>query len=279
MAPGLTDALLHTWPLAYQIDDAVETWTRGPDPHALAVLARACRVLAMALGWPDTIDRTWPMPDPDWIIGQTGEGDFRVVPRGPRDGAPAIASVLNACLDHADPIQLPPLAVVQGDELYDQLSDLLEQARNKAITAIRFETPVPWDPESRAALDAIDEALPAQKTFRLYGHAGLLCPDTPSYEDLLDTAPAQPICDKPMPHCDAVVLPFLDEDGRMGKAGALAWNTGAYAPVLVHPFAVDAIEQFDGTKTAADVADSLSVKPELMHTIVQQLAELGALGA
>ena len=32
MAPGLTDALLHTWPLAYQIDDAVETWTRGPDP-------------------------------------------------------------------------------------------------------------------------------------------------------------------------------------------------------------------------------------------------------
>ena len=278
MAPGLAEALLHTWPLAHQIDGAREAWRQGPDPQALAVLVRACHVISMALGWPDTVDRVWPMPDPDWILGQTGEGEFRVVPRGPRDGAPAVASVLDAWLVDADPVTLPPVAVVQGDELASRLDELLAQASAGKVVAIRVETPVPWDADSQAALKAVQDTMPAQQAFHRYGHAGLICPSAPTYEDTLTDAPKGHVAERPLSLCDALLLPHLDDDGRAGTAGALAWNDGAYAPVLVHPFAVDVLELLDGTLTAVEVATKLSVSEDLMATILEQLAEVGAIG-
>ena len=277
LAPGLTEALLHTWPLASQVDEARERWIEGPDEWALAVLARAARVVSMALGWPDTVDRVWPMPDPEWVLGQVEEGPFRVVPRGPRDGAPAAASILDAVLDHAEPISLPAIEVIQGDELVARVDEVLARAAAGEIVAIRFETPVPWDDASRTALERVHASLPAQRAFERYGHAGLQCPNAPEYEDTLTSAEPATVGERPVSQCDALVMPYQDKQGRAKTAGALTWNDEPHAPVLVHPFAVEVLQLLDGTRTLAEVAAELTVSEELMGKVFAQLAEVGAI--
>lgn len=276
LSPGLVDSLLHTWPLAAMVDDAVKTWTAGPDPAALSVIARGIDVVSSALGWPTTVDRIWPMPDPDWIQRESGPGPHVVISRGPRDGAPAVASVLNAPLGSPEPIELPPVIVGQGDEITEHVDDWVARIEAGEAAAVRFETPVPWDRKSQAALARIRAATPAQLAFARYGHAGLRCPDVPEFTALLETAPPGVLADKPVPRCDALVIPYIDDDGRTSLAGALCWNE-AYAPVLVHPFAVEVLRRLDGHHRVPDVARELESGPDVIESVLRQLTEIGAL--
>ncbi len=276
LSPGLLDSVLHTWPLAAMLDDAVATWRLGPDPVALSVIARGMNVVSSALGWPITIDRAWPMPDPEWITREAGAGPHVVHSRGPRDGAPAVASVLNAPLGPPIPMELPPVIIGQGDELTQHIDTWLAAIEAKEAVAVCFETPVPWDRETRKAYKRLQAATKAQLAFARYGHAGLVCPDVPEFETLLGPAPAGPLTERPKARCDALVVPHVDDDGRTAVAGALCWDA-PYAPAMVHPFAIEVLEKLDGTRTLAEVAKALDAGEPIIESIARQLADIGAL--
>lgn len=275
LSPGLVESLLHTWPLAAMIDGAVERWRAGPDGAALAIIARATTIVSSALGWPLTIDRTWPMPDPEWIEREAGPGPHIVVSRGPRDGAPAVAAVLKAPLATPRPLAMPPSLIGQGDEIAAHLDAWSGAASRGEAVAVRFETPVPWDATSRDALARLEAVAPAQVAWARYGHAGLFCPGAPEFEALLGRAPASSPQDPPVPKCDALVLPHVDDDGRTSLVGALCWD-GPYAPVLVHPFAIDVMRALRTTQNLSRISRDLQLADEALRSIVGQLRELGA---
>lgn len=275
LSPGLVESVLHTWPLAAMIDDAVDTWREGPDPSALSVIARGMNVVSSALGWPVTVDRVWPMPDPEWIKREVGEGPFVVHPRGRSDGAPAVASVLDAPLGDPWPFELPPVIIGQGDELVSHVDEWLAAIDAGDAVAVKFETPVPWDRETRDALQRLRDATPAQLALARYGQAGLVCPDVPEFEDLLGRAPRTTLTEFPKAACDALILPHIDEQGRTGLAGALCWD-GPFSPVLVHPFAIEVLQRLDGSRQLEDLTEELQATPEVLKSIGEQLADIGA---
>ncbi|NCG17906.1 MAG: hypothetical protein GWP91_02705 [Rhodobacterales bacterium] len=278
MAPSLVDALLDTWPLAAVVDDARDRWVAGPDGEALLILSRAMHVVGMALGWPETIDRRWPMPDVDWIEREAGEGPFDVVIRGRADGAPATATVLNTFVALKEPLDTPPVRSVQGDEIVDMLDELLSSVASGEYAAIRFESPVPWDELSQAALATLEESNPKQRLFRRFGLAGLLVDDTPEhFDDLLGTPKIHKATLRPQTRCSGLVLPRLSENGQVTTVGAVAWEA-AIKPVLVHPLAIQLLQLLDGEHTRADLLDADDrFTPEILDHLLTQLQEIGAI--
>ena len=275
LAMSSVDALLDTWPLASMIDDAVQDWSDGPSASALAVLSRCAEVVAPAVGWPLSIDRRWPMPDVKWIRDSAGTGPFVVIGRGPRDAAPAVAVALDSPLGPIEHLDLPPVVIAQGDELVDRLDDFLGALERGDAVAFRFDTPVPWDPASRAALATLHAAAPLQRSFEIYGHAALQTGPVPAWKDMLLDAPEGIPSTTPSRLCDAIVLPMMDGNGVLKTVGALLWEA-PFKSVSIDPAGVEVLRRLDGDTTAAQIASAVGSPEDNIVRIVEQLVELGA---
>ncbi len=278
MAMSSVEALLDTWPLASMIGDAMQDWVDGPNASSLAVMARCAEVVAPAVGWPLSIDRRWPMPDETWIRDSAGAGPFIVIGRGPRDAAPAVAVSLDAPLGVVEPIPLPRVITAQGDQLAENLDELVQALQSGAAAAVRFDTPVPWDDESRAALRVLHEASPLQSSFEQYGHAALTTGPVPVWKDMLCDAPPGRPSETPARICDAVVLPRMNEDNELETAGCLLWEAPFHA-VTIEPAGVEVLRRLDGDTTAAQIAEAIGSPERGVARIVEQLVELGAASA
>ncbi len=168
--------------------------------------------------------------------------------------------------------------VAQGDEIATRIDGWLGDIRGGRAAAVAFETPVPWDDDSQRALEQLREATPAQLAFARYGHAGLLCGEVPEFATLLGEAPAGAPGPLLRRACDALILPHVDAQGNTTLVGALCWR-GPYAPILVHPFAVEVLQRLDGARPVEALADDLDATPRVLHNIARQLVEVGALTA
>lgn len=266
--------LLDTWPLASMVDEARERWEQGPDGRSLAVLARAAHIVSAVLGYPRVIDGRWPMPDVDWMQKMCGPGPHIVVSRAPADGSAGLLSVLNATRARV-PMQLPKVARAQGDELVAQRAELLAMLRSGDVAAIRFETPVPWDDASRAALAELHDAAPAQRAFERYGHAGLLAPDAPSWSELLTPAPRGVMGEVLRKTCDVVTLPNLDARGHVELFAGLVWSA-PHPPLNVVQSAGDLLKRLNGQSSIAKIAAEVGAPEDLARSLFEQLVELGA---
>ena len=275
MATSTIESLLDTWPLAAMIDDAVQTWVEGPDPTALAVMARCAEVVAPAVGWPLSIDRRWPMPDEAWIRDSAGEGPFEVIGRGPRDAAPAVAVSLDAPLGEPERLDLPVVLTAAGDQIVAQLDDLVGALKSGRAAAIRFDTPVPWDEASRAALKTLQEVSSLQASFEKYGQAALVTGPVPAWQDLLETAPPGQPSDTPTRICDAVFLPVLNGQGEPETVGCLLWEA-PFKAVTIRPAGVEVLRRLDGATSYAQIAEALESSEDNIAGVVKQLVKLGA---
>jgi len=277
MSPHLVDALVDTWPLAALIDEAREQWAEGPSLRGLSIIERGMRVVSMALGWPETVDRRWPMPDLDWILRQTGDGEFVVQGRGDRDGAPAIAASLNCELIPPLPSQKANLLNLQGDELARRVDEVAAALTNRAFDAVHFETPVPWDQDSRDALTRIESDFPLQRAFRRHGQVGLVVGDCATdFRELLGTPPPGQASEQPVARCDALMVPRTDNQGRSALAGVLVWRE-AYRPMWVHPFAIELLQQLNGRQGKAELLKQFELDEGTLDGLLDQLRELGAI--
>lgn len=277
MSPHLVDALVDTWPLAAMIDEAREQWIQGPDLHALTIIERGMKVVSMALGWPETIDRRWPMPDLDWILRQVGEGSFVVQCRGDRDGAPAVAAALGCELVPRPAKDAPAILRVQGDELTAKIDDIMQSMQSQEIRAVHFETPVPWDNDSRDALTLLESEFKVQRAFRRHGLVGLAVEDcAEEFRDLLATPPPGRREDKPIARCDALMVPRTDNQGRSALAGVLVWRE-PYRPMWVHPFAIELLQQLNGQRDKAQLLKQFELDEPTLDGLLDQLQELGAI--
>ena len=275
MATSTIEALLDTWPLASLIEDAVHEWVDGPNPVSLAVMARCAEVVAPAVGWPLSIDRRWPMPDEAWIRSSAGEGPFVVVGRAPRDAAPAVAVSLDAPLGEAEALDLPKVLTVSGDELVTQLDTLVGALESGSAAAIQFDTPVPWDDASRAALETLREYSDLQQSYEKYGQAALETGPAPAWKDLLQDAPPGRPSDTPARCCDAVVLPMLDAQGKPETVGCLVWEA-PFKAVTINPAGVEVLRHMDGQTTAQAIAEKVNSTEENIAGVMAQLVRLGA---
>ncbi len=275
MAMPAIENLLDTWPLAHLVDDARNRWIQGADGTALAVLSRAARLVSAVLGYPVVIDGRWPMPDVEWIEQQVGPGPHAVVHRGFKDGAPAMAVVLRASHSGHEPVELPNLLVTHGDTFADDLPGLLQSLQSGAAAAVRFETPHDYGDAAMAGIEQLRAAAPAQLAFDRYGHAGLLAPDAPAWDDLLRDAPAGDMGEVLLRTCDALVLPTLNEDGKVEAFAAVVWDA-PYRPLRLIPGAGELLRRLDGTKDIATIAQEVSAPEATVRNLYEQLAGLGA---
>lgn len=273
------ESLIDTWPLGALVDEARVAWTAGPDPSALAVLARCTEVIGPVLGWPRTVDRRWPLPDESWIRQHLDEGvAYAVVPRGPRDGSAAVSVAAGLPVAPAEPVALPALARVHADELVARVDELVERIELGEIAGVELDGAIPHDADTVRARRRLRDAAPRQRALDRYGLAGLLAGEMVDWGRLLDRAPAGTAGERPHRVCDALVLPSLDDEGHPEDQGVLAWD-GPFKPVRVHPAAVEVLSLLDGRRTAADVARATDAPVDVIDEIVRQLVEIGAASA
>ncbi|MCO4747068.1 MAG: hypothetical protein KC912_19890 [Proteobacteria bacterium] len=277
MARGWIDDLPQTWPLGHLIDDARERWAGGPDGQALAVLLKASNVLSPVLGWPTSLDRRWPMPDPEWVVGQVGKGrDVVVVPRAQGDGATGLSIVLEAQVEAAS-LHDPRILRAGIDEIEDAPEHFIA-ALGDGAQAVQITTPGPSTTSQREAWERVRSAGAKQHLYERGGSAGLLVDELPRFADLLGDAPAGKPGKNPRTICDLLFLPSLSDEGEVGVVGVLAWDA-PYHPIRVVPGAAEILRRLDGEATLAEVAADLEVEESTVQSVVDQLIGIGAASA
>jgi hypothetical protein len=277
MASSWIQDLPMTWPLGALVDDARERWTAGPDPEALAVLLRVSHLVAPVLGWPTSIDRRWPMPDPDWVKTQLPPGQpLRFVPRGLGDGTAGMAIVFEAEVEAA---RLDDGRVLYAgiDEIEAHPERYLE-ALAAGAEAVQITTPGPTTEAGAAAWHRVRAAATSQAGYELGGRAGLGLESIPRVQDLLTDAPPGKRGERYRAACDVLFLPTLAEDGSLGVAGVMVWD-GPYHPVRVVPGAADLVRHLDEGATPQDLAETYELDAETTADILDQLVGLGAVTA
>jgi hypothetical protein len=268
--------LLDTWPLGALIDDACETWTQGPNGHALAVLTRATEVLSPVLGWPRTVDRRWPLPDEEWMRQQLDPDLlYGVVSRGPRDGSHAVSVATGQPMAPAEPVDLPKYCRVPGDELAATLEDVLALIQSDGIVAVEFESFVPTGAAGLAAHARLRNALPSQSAMDSHGLAGLVAGHVPHWSTLLGAAPSGVAGLRPKAIAEGLIIPKLNADEEVVERGVLVWDA-AYHHVYVHPAAVEVLHSLDGLRNLAEIASTVGASEALVIEVAHQLVELGA---
>lgn len=274
MASGWIEDLPLTWPVGALVDDARKQWTTGPDGAALAVLLRASAMLSPVLGWPTSIDRRWPMPDPDWVHNQVGQGaSCVVVPRGQGDGATGLSIVLEALVE---PAALTESRVVAAgiDEIEDDTERYLA-ALESGVQAVLITSSGPTTEAQREAWERVRAAGSRQALFERGGRAGLLVDELPRFEELLRRAPPGKTGARPRVDCDLLFLPTVSDGGEIGVNGVLAWDA-PYFPVRVTPGAAEILRRLDGETALADIATKLKLEEATVARVVDQLIGLGA---
>jgi hypothetical protein len=271
----LVQPFLDTWPLASLIEGARTQWADRADARSLAVMARTAHVVGFAVGWPESLDRRWPMPSPDWIKEQVPAGDRWMVPRGHADGAIAAAVHLDARLLPAEPDGLPTWLDVPPEDLGPKLNRILDALRKGAAVAVRVTGPVPVDAETLDALSAIRAEAPMQEAIERYGLAGLLVGDVVKFDALLQKPAAGKPGERVRRVCDVTVVPGLDDNNKPEALGVLAWD-GPFAPVIVVAGAVEVARRLDGVMSCEDIAHDLETSPEAVRRVVDELVGIGA---
>jgi hypothetical protein len=276
---SLIEPFLHTWPLGAMIEDARERWRQGPDGRALAVLARAAEIVSTAVGWPTSLDRRWPMPDPDWMLAQLPEGEeLTVAARGPSDGSVGVSVALGVPRRGREPLALPAWRDVPGDEAAARQEELIAALERGDIAAVRWVGHLPDDDATKRAMAALRSRASRQEATDRFGLAGLAAGSAPRFEDLLGEAPAGIPGAHVAARCDAAVVPTLSKEGRIEAVGCLVWDA-AYAPVLVVPAAVEVLRRLDGATSAAEIGRELNAPAATIQRVVDQLIGVGAASA
>jgi hypothetical protein len=278
LARPAINMLIDTWSVGALIDDARRRWARGPDPRALPVMVRAAEIVAVVLGWPRTVDGRWPMPDKEWFKSNAGDGPHNVVLRGPRDGGWAAAVSLRASTATVEPMDLPNVVEIGGDEIVARRDEVLAKLASGDAVAVRFNSPPTHDDAAVTARQEFREVGSAQRAFELYGSAGLMAPSAPELDDLLVSAPAGVSGPRLVAVADGLLLPVMGDNGKIDKVGCLVWD-GAYHPATVVPVAVQILHLLDGSMTAAAVAKRLRLPPKSVAHTIGQLIRMGAVSS
>lgn len=277
MASGWIDDLPMTWPLGAMIDGARERWTAGPDGEALAVLLKASQVLSPVLGWPTSIDRRWPMPDPEWVKGQIPDGAKVVmVPRAPADGTTGLAIVLDAEVEAAELGDRRVLAA--GIDEIESDPERFVHALGEGAVAVQITTPGPSTDAQRAAWERVRDAGDKQLIYERGGRAGLLVDHLPRFEELLTEAPAGTPGERLSARCDVLFLPTISQEGELGLVGVVVWD-GPHHPVRVVPGAAEILRHLDGKRTVDDLAATFEIEASILRDILDQLVHIGACSA
>lgn len=274
MALPSIEAYLDTFPLASMIEDAVADWRVEPNPYSLTVMARAADVVGSVLGWPRSVDRRWPLPDEAWMRRQV-QGPAIVIPRGPRDGAPAAAVALDAVLGLREALPLPQMVTVSGDELTTRIEDLTAALRLDVVKAVDVCGWIPWDDASQTAYKRLALATPLQASYARCGVAALAAGGGGSFADLLEPPPPGEMGERLRATCQAVVVPHLGENGTIEPHGVLVWDD-RHPGIRVNPVIGTIIESIRDQPTLDELATRLKSERSVVEDVVRQLVEIGA---
>jgi hypothetical protein len=282
-AARLLAAYLDSYPLAALLDAARLRWTDGPDPDALAVLARAGELVCLAMDWQAGPDGCWPWPSTAWIEGTIGGvGVSAVEQRDPQDGAEQLALLLGEVpVDEGILSEvLPPHATVSGERLAERREELCGWLARGDLTAVRVTGELPDDPAARLALGEIRLEGERQAALERFGLAGLRAGSVRDWKAQLRPQATAPVHGPLVPRCSAAVLPGTP--GRLARGDAspvgwLLWNAPT-APVAVQPAAVAVLRELDGERDLAAVAGSLEAPPEAVQAVAAELCRVGAAG-
>lgn len=278
MALPSIDAFLDSWPLASMIEDAVLTWRTDPNPEALAVLHRTSEVVGSVLGWPRSVDRRWPLPDEAWMRRQVDDAAVVVVRRGPRDGSAAVAMALDAGFAPAEPLPLPELLQVHGDELAVRIDDLADGLKSGIVQTVDVDGWIPWDDASQAAAEKLRNATPLQRAYTHFGLGALVAGGGLPFAEILEDAPAGQIGEQMRRVGDAVLVPSMDGSGNIHPIGVLCWDD-RYHPVKVNPVAITVLDAVGVHNDLDAVARALKADRGEVMPLIEQLAEVGAVTA
>lgn len=274
MASGWIDDLPATWPLASLIDDARERWTQGPDGDALAVLLRASHLLSPVLGWPTSIDRRWPMPDPDWVRDQLpDEAPIIWVPRAPADGTTGLSIVFESEVEAGSLSE--PRVIPAGMDQIEADPEAFVRALEGRAEAIQVTTPGPSTEAQRDAWDRVRSIGRKQHCYDRAGLAGLAVEHVPRFGDLLKNAPPGEPGDRLIASCDVLFLPTLEDEGKVGLVGVVAWDA-PFHPVRVVPGAAEVLRHLNGQAGVEDLARTFEVDTATVTEVLDQLVSLGA---
>ncbi|MEC8425314.1 MAG: hypothetical protein VX000_16130, partial [Myxococcota bacterium] len=261
-AARLLEAFLDSFPVASLVDAARMRWTEGPDPQALAVLARAGELVCLAMDWKAGPDGCWPWPSDAWMEGTVGTvGVSAVEQRDAQDGAELLAVLLGEV-----PVQegilaevLPPHATVSGERLAERREELCGWLARGELTAVRVTGEVPADPATLLALGEIRLEGARQAALERFGVSGLRAGSVVDWKEQLRPQATAPVHGPLVPRCEATVLPGTPSRLARGDArpvGWLLWNAPS-APVAVQPAAIAVLRELDGERDLAAIAAAL----------------------
>jgi hypothetical protein len=272
-------AFLDSFAVGAMVDPSRDSWTRGPDPMALAVLARAAGLICLGEGMPALPGGPWPRPSDEWIRHHA-QGAETIQQEHPDDGADWVAELLGLKIERVSPVPLPELIQVPGEELAARRIEIVSALVSEDAVAVELATPLPQDPESLLAMGEIRLEARAQCAMEAYGRAGLLVKEYVRFEALLRAAPPGVLGEACVPFCQVALLPGTPAGlarGELQTTGWLLWDR-AVAPVPVTPVAVELIRALDGNKGVEALSEDLSIPGEQVSSIIEVLCQLGAIG-
>lgn len=178
------------------------------------------------------------------------------------------------------PEELPPHRVLTGEQLVAERAAVCRALVRGEIAAAVITDPLPELPAYQLAVGELRlEGGPSQEAALRYGRAGLLAPGAPRFSELLSPPPPGQPGPRLRQLADALVLPGTVRtlrEGRVVPTGWLLWE-GPYAPIPVHPVAVELLRGLSAGLQEASAALSLST--EQASEILDELVAVGALTA
>jgi len=282
-AARLLAAYLDSHPIGALADAARLRWTDGPDPDALAVLARAGELVCLAMDWQAGPDGCWPWPSAAWIEGTVGGVSVSAVEQlDAQDGAERLALLLGEVpVDEGILSEvLPPHATVDAARLAERREELCGWLARGELTAVRVIGDLPDDPAARLALGEIRLEGARQAALERFGVSGLRAGSVRDWKAQLRPQATAPVHGPLVPRCSAAVLPGTP--GRLARGDAspvgwLLWESPS-APVAVQPAAVAVLRELDGERELAEIAASLEAPPEAVQAVAAELCRVGAAG-
>lgn len=274
-AAVLVEAIVDTWPVAHLVDDARETWARGPDGRALAVLHRAAVLTGLATG----SRPGWPRPGPAWAQRITGSRLVTGVQRRHADdGAEELAELFEVEVEAGPALELAAIARVPASDLASRRAEIGRALALGELAAVQLIGALPDDPESQLAAWEVELEGDAQLAVERYGVMATRTPGAPAWSDLLVSAPAGTPGPTPRPVASVLRLPGTLAGLRRGHIEPTPWLVwdGPVRPVPVTPGAAAVVSNLDGVRTAEEVAAALGAPIEPVRDVIDGLISVGA---
>lgn len=279
-AAELLEMWLQTWPIGALVDPAISEWMAQPSAECMVVLARASELACAALGWRTQPGLPWPDPPVEWLSAQLRGSTAPWFRRGDGDGGELLAEALGrpAEGDLGWPRELLPVERVRGEQLGARRGELAARIVRGELGAVALTSPLPPSPQARLAMGELRMEGPHQRAYETWGPAGLRVSGHRTLAQLLGAAPAGEAGSVLVACGDCLLAPGTPAGLRRGQVETVGWLLweGPFAPVPVHPIAVDALRALDGVAGSEQVASQLGLGVEQAQAVLDALVSVGA---